>query len=179
VIERIGFGRRLSAAIVDSWIAGFGCLIIDFLGFSQVGQSLQSTGQETTKTPNPAQLADILVPGMTVLFPLYLFVFLYSWIEAFTDASPAKMLLGIKIGNADGTPAARKTLMARFLIKQARLVSTLLAFLTSLSFFLTLGAILNLIIFSGRQPAKDLQQLDETAAVGGSSAYPLTYALEE
>ena len=150
MIERIGFGRRLLAAILDFWIAGFCTLIIVYFGFFEVVQSLQSNVQEISKTPNPAQLGDTLVSGMTGLwFALFLLMSLYISIEAFTGASPAKMLFGIKIGNSDGTPAARKTLMARFLIKQPTLVSTLLAFLTSLSFFDTLGTILGLIIFFG------------------------------
>ncbi len=141
MIERVGLGRRLLAAILDCGIAVFTWLTIIFFSAFVYSQSLQSIGQEITKTPNPAALL--------LFFAYLLFPFLYSLIETFTGASLAKMLLGIKIGNADGTPAARKTLMGRYLITQAPVASTLLAFLTSLSFFHTLGTILGLIIFFG------------------------------
>lgn len=88
-----------------------------------------------------------MIAGMMLTLPVVMF--LYFLVEAFTGASLGKMILGLKIGNADGTQAELKTFLVRYAIKQSGSLLALLGALTGLGFFGTLGTIASLAIFVG------------------------------
>lgn len=87
------------------------------------------------------------IGGMILALPVVMF--LYFLLEAFVGASLGKMILGLKIANADGTKAKPSTLLTRYVIKQSGPILTLLALLLSLSFLKTLGNIASLGVFIG------------------------------
>ena len=63
---------------------------------------------------------------------------LYSFIEGFTGASPAKMMFGIKVGNEDGTEANVKTYMTRWAFYNGQGLISILT-LIGLSFLSIVG----------------------------------------
>ena len=73
---------------------------------------------------------------------------LYTLIEGFTGASPAKMMFGLKVGNENGTQSNVNTYMKRWAIYNSSGICTVLA-LIGLSFMATVGQICSLIILIG------------------------------
>ena len=75
--------------------------------------------------------------------------FIYTIIEAFTGASPAKMILGYKVANSDGTGGDISLYLKRWAIKNVSSFLYMLAFVTGLIFLFPLGSILGFVMFLG------------------------------
>jgi uncharacterized RDD family membrane protein YckC len=76
----------------------------------------------------------------------------YSAFEVFKGASPGKMMIGVKIMNADGSPASLKILFLRFLLKNILWPFGILAALTNLEWINWIGSALWLAWFVGCFP---------------------------
>jgi uncharacterized RDD family membrane protein YckC len=76
-------------------------------------------------------------------------VFLYGLIEAFTGASPGKMVLKLKVGHADGRRASVSTYAARWAVKYAGTLLGMLAMLPGLHLLGTLALPAAVVIFVG------------------------------
>ena len=72
----------------------------------------------------------------------------YGLIEAFTGASPGKMVLGIKIGLAEGTAAPVSTLLIRYAVKNSGTILQLLGSI-GLAFLIPVAGLASLVIFVG------------------------------
>jgi uncharacterized RDD family membrane protein YckC len=73
----------------------------------------------------------------------------YFLIEGFTGYTLGKLILGIRIANADGTAASVPTLLGRYLVKNCNYVLSLVGFVTGMHVLVTLGRLGGLIIFVG------------------------------
>lgn len=151
--ERVGFGPRLGAAILDavfSIIIGFilapiGAAIGGGVG-QAAGGTLGETGEEVLIGQAAGGILGIILGAMAMIL---LATVLYGLIEAFTGASPGKMILGMKIGNQDGTSAEMSTYLIRWAVKNSGNILGALAALLSISLFSTLGNLASLGILVG------------------------------
>ncbi len=136
---RIGFGKRLGAYLIDFVIV----MILGTLLGGMVGGLLggAATGGDMG--------GGIMAMAMGAMAGLGLFGTAYGLIEAFTGASPGKMILGIKIGTAGGTKADIGLLIGRYAVKNISMILMLLTTLLGIEILGTLGNILGLIIFIG------------------------------
>ena len=75
--------------------------------------------------------------------------FAYMSLEVFRAATPGKMLLKLQIRAEDGSEADQTTLIARFALKNAGALFNILAAITTLSLFATLGGVAGLVIGVG------------------------------
>jgi uncharacterized RDD family membrane protein YckC len=139
--ERIGFGRRLGAFVLD---AIFGSI----LGFVVAGAvGVGGPAPEVAEGADPAQaFLEALEGGGGWMAVIGL---LYAMIEGVTGASPGKMILGIHIRLADATPAGLGQLIPRTLIKSVSNVVSLISGAVAVVAITYVGMVASLIVLVG------------------------------
>ncbi len=73
----------------------------------------------------------------------------YFLVEGFTGYTLGKLILGIRVANADGSQAPVSTLLARWALKNINFVLTVVALLTGIELIRMLGNVGGLVIFVG------------------------------
>lgn len=139
---RVGFGRRLGAALLDLFIYYVVFLAVFlFLGvYDQIEPLLDNA------LANPNVMQEIV----SIVLPLTLIIsFIYYSMEIFIAATPGKLILGIQIASDDRKPASVGQLFTRFIVKRSSDVMNLLYLVTALMVFSTLSSIVGLIILVG------------------------------
>ncbi|HKK51691.1 MAG TPA: RDD family protein [Myxococcota bacterium] len=144
--NRIGFGPRAGAVLIDMGLSFIGGTLIAILFGGVLGagaSSLAGPGAGSDSVDLAAIFGFIAggTIGMTV------FGVLYNLIEAFTGASPGKRVLGLVVGSAEGTAATQGTLMARYAVKNAQLLIALLAIVAPI--LAPLSPLAGLVVFGG------------------------------
>lgn len=152
--QRIGFGLRLGALLLDCILV----FVLSWLGAGTIGGMLGGTaasmaadamaGADTTQV-NMAVVGGIVGAILGVFIAAAVIGTLYFLIEGFTGFTLGKLILGIRIANADGTAASVPTLLGRYLLKNCNLVLSLVSIVTGVAALSTLGRIGGLIIFVG------------------------------
>ncbi len=153
--KRIGFGPRLAAYVIDIvfvWIlAGLiGRLATTFM-------AVQAQAQVDELMASNAMLAQIYTPEMlsmvvaaTRISLICIFAeLIYFSTEIFLGASVGKMLLGLKIANADGGNASVGALIGRYLLKHVKRACTVLSFFALAAVFNFIGSLFGFVIFIG------------------------------
>jgi len=147
--NRIGFGQRFLAWLIDGIISVVGGAVIGaMLGGILGGAAGAAAGSGGSGgAAGGAQMGGLLGAMLGAVAGIAVFGTLYGLIEAFTGASPGKMILKIKIGNADGTAASVGTLFLRYVIKNIGLVCSVLALVVAP--LILLGRLLGFVVFIG------------------------------
>lgn len=131
-MERVGFGPRFLAALIDTVAL---LIVLSILG-TVFGISAFSTGAG--------------VAGFSILAIIMTLVPLgYLSTEIFNAATPGKQLMKLKIKNEDGTDADQSVLQKRWAIKCSGTLITLIGNITTLGIFAFVGGVVGLIIFLG------------------------------
>ncbi len=155
--ERVGFGRRFAAMLLDNFIVAIIAVTLAFTVGTTILRALHldddtefSIFSDTDSSDDEAeemlQSLNINTGMIFVLATLNnLVMFLYSLIELFTNASLGKRLMGIAIGSDEGTPASRTLLLRRWALKYGMYALVLIPF----SFASTIGSILSFLITCG------------------------------
>ena len=150
--ERIGFGRRLGAYLLDVVIAGIGGFFVTM--FAGAGLTALFFANEMNEGLEEAEAAGEgfvtlmssffgIMAGMSIVF-LAIMV-----LEAFTGQTIGKMMLGIKNGDEDGTQASSGKLMTRAVVKYISYILALVAGLTGIAMIGTIGSLLGFAVFIG------------------------------
>jgi uncharacterized RDD family membrane protein YckC len=147
VEKRVGFGARLAAALIDIVIVaivgfGAGATIGGILG-GGLGRVLDGPSGDAAAAGTAAGA----VLGAIAAFGG--FVFLYSLIEAFTGASPGKMVLGLKVGTAGGRRGWAALYVKRWAIKYSGTLLGLLGAVPGLHVLGLLAPPAGLAVFIG------------------------------
>ena len=150
--QRIGFGKRLGAYLLDFVAASIGGGIIGvFAGTALTAlffASEMGEGMEEVEAMGGGIMA--IVGGMLgTIAGMMLVLLLIMLLEAFTGQTIGKMILGIKNGNQDGTPSSTGTLITRAVIKYIGTIMAVLAGITSISMISSLGSLAGFIVFIG------------------------------
>lgn len=130
-MERIGFGLRFFAAVLD-------CIIVMVIIF--VFAMITGLGLAAMSRPE--------VGGIWATLGV-LIVLAYLSLEIFKAATPGKMIMKLRIRNADGTPAPVETLAKRWAVKNAGSLLRFLGALTTMALFGQLGMLIGFVIFLG------------------------------
>jgi len=149
--KRVGFGPRFAAALIDLAvvaIVGFvaGAAIGGMLGGGIGGMLGGSAGEDAA---GGAALGAAIGAVFGAIAAFGGFVFLYSLIEAFTGASPGKMILGLTAGTADGRRGSAALYVRRWAVKYSGTVLGLLGAIPGLHILGLLAPAAGLIIFVG------------------------------
>lgn len=150
--ERIGFGKRLGAFLLDIVISGAGGFAIGIFAGTALAALFFSADMVEGTEEAEAMASGIVgmlggmlgtIAGMMLIFLLIMLL------EAFTGQTFGKMILGIKNGNDDGTSAGIGPLLTRALIKYIGTIMTVLAGITSVAMLSSLGSLAGFIVFIG------------------------------
>lgn len=147
--NRIGFGRRLGAFLIDFvFIFGLGYILASISGdylekFVDFSKMTDEQLDAVSATPIMYTLS-ILMPVATVVVS-----FIYNIIEGFLGYTIGKLMLGIQIGNQDGTPAEQGTLMLRFALKNISSIIGLIGLAVMISTINTVGSVLGIVVLIG------------------------------
>ncbi len=140
-MERIGFGPRLGAALIDMVII----LVIMSVGTMIFGVSLFGGGLANPDMFDGASVAGLSLAAIVLsIIPLA-----YMSLEVFRAATPGKMLLKLKIRAEGGAEADQNTLVKRFLVKNSAALLNILAAVTTVSVLSTLGSVVGFVIGIG------------------------------
>lgn len=155
--ERVGFGRRFAAMLLDNFIVAIIAVTLAFTVGTTILRVLHldddtefSIFSDTDSSDDEAEeMLQSLNINTGMIFVLAtvnnLVMLLYSLIELFTNASLGKRLMGIAIGSDEGTPASRTLLLRRWALKYGMYALVLIPF----SFASTIGSILSFLITCG------------------------------
>ncbi len=152
--SRVGFGMRLVASLIDLvfMIGGgvligaiFGGVLGSIFGSSFGPAAIEGSGQQITG----AQAGGLLGLGVGILIGLPIFGTIYTLLEAFTGATAGKMILGMQIGDADGTKANLGQLFLRYAFKNIMFISSIIAGFIGIALIQNVGTILGVIWFIG------------------------------
>jgi uncharacterized RDD family membrane protein YckC len=139
---RIGFGKRLLAFIIDFLIVSIIFSII-LIATDQIEDIISASKNILSNTDEYVKAIESILP----LF--YVFSFVYYSLEGFIGATVGKLLLGIRVANDDRTHASLSKLLSRFAFKNIGTLFSLLALITTLNIFESIGSYLGLIILIG------------------------------
>lgn len=131
-MERIGFGPRFFAALIDFVIIALLVLLLSFLFFGNFSN--------VAKPDSFGYLGTILLTGLGLA---------YAFLEVLKGQTIGKMLLSLKIKNADGSEATKASLMKRWAVKYAGNLIGLVGAITTLSIFGGISMVVSFIIFAG------------------------------
>ena len=150
--ERIGFGRRLGAYLLDIVVAGIGGFVIGiFAGAGLTAlffASEMSEGMEEAEALGGGVVA--FLGGLLGTFAGMMLIFLVIMLlEAFTGQTIGKMMLGIKNGDEDGALAGSEKLITRAAVKYIGTILALVAGLTGIAMVGTVGQLLGFAVFIG------------------------------
>ena len=150
--ERIGFGRRLGAYLLDVVVAGVGGGVIGmFAGAGLTAlffASEMNEGMEEAEALGGGMVA--LLGGMLGTIAGMMLIFLFIMLlEAITGQTVGKMMLGIKNGDEDGAAASAGKLITRAGIKYIGTILALVAGLTGVIMIGTIGQLLGFAVFIG------------------------------
>jgi uncharacterized RDD family membrane protein YckC len=150
--ERIGFGTRLGAYLLDVVIAGAGGFAIGIFAGTTLAALFFSTDMVEGTEEAEAMASGIVgilggaigtVAGMMLIFLIIMLM------EAFTGQTFGKMILGIKNGSDDGSIASTGALLTRALVKYIGTIMTVLAGITGVVMLSTVGSFGGFIVFIG------------------------------
>lgn len=148
--NRIGFGKRFGAVLIDAILCG----IIAFFGGAAIGGMLGAAAGAPASSPATAMTGDQMstMMGGAIAGAVMGFVAIalaYSLLEGFTGWTIGKFIVGIQIGNQDGTRASVGQLLTRWALKNSNGILTILAVFTGIALLKTIGSLAGLAIFIG------------------------------
>ena len=152
--KRKGFGPRLGALLIDTVFTIIGGVVVGVvlggtLGALAGSGAAANEGLSAEEAEAAAVVAGVLGGLFGIILGVALFAILYGLIEAFSGASPGKMLIGMKIANADGTAASIGKFFGRYAIKNVAMLLALASGLTGVAALNTVGGLLGLVVFVG------------------------------
>lgn len=151
--ERVGFGPRFGAFVLDIVLSIVLGLILApvgaLLGVGAGGAAGGAIGGTEEERAAAAALGGIFGMLLGAMVMIYVAVVLYGLIEAFTGASPGKMILGLKIGNQDGSAANINTYVLRWAVKNSGNLIQAIAGFVGIQILTTVGSLAGLAILVG------------------------------
>lgn len=143
--NRVGFGPRLLALLIDSTLVTvLGLIVTLLMGLIGAGAGAATGGEEAAA----AGLVGSIMASMVVL-PIIAVIYFLT--EAFLGATPGKMILKLKIGTAEGKNGSVGLYFTRYAIKNISSIIGLIALLLgSMGEYVNMaGTIAGLVIFVG------------------------------
>jgi len=149
--QRIGFGKRLGALVIDIVIIG----VVSVLGGGVIGAVLGAgAGAVAGAGDQNSQAAAALFGGIIgtilgIVIASTVVCVVYYLIEGLSGYTLGKLALGIRIASADGTAAPMGQLMGRYAVKNIGSLLFVAAAITGVESLKTVGSIGGLVIFIG------------------------------
>jgi uncharacterized RDD family membrane protein YckC len=173
--QRIGFGKRLGALVLDCiivWVLAFfgGTTIGGMLGLA--GGAAASRMGADDATGAAAALGGIFGAIFGFVVAAIVIAAVYFLIEGLTGYTLGKLILGIRVANADGTAAPVGRLLGRFAIKNSNSILLVLSLFTGIQALVLLGRVAGLIVFVGCFLALGVSKQALHDRLMGTAVYP-------
>lgn len=153
--ERVGFGRRLGAYLLDLLVAlVFGGFIASFVG-EKLAYSLYAHQMEETNSALALFASDAIDMEAFMLQTfaysggVSIMIVVFFILEGALGQSPGKMLLQLVNTNTDGTPANATNLWLRATLKYGSTLLALAGAMLGITMIEVLSSLWGLIIFVG------------------------------
>lgn len=148
--NRIGFGMRLGAWLIDCVIVA----VLAFFGGSTIGGMLGAGAGAAMSAGDQNAMKGMAMGGVIgamigVIVAAAVIGVIYNLIEGFTGWTLGKLLLGIQVGNQDGTKASVGQLLERYALKNCSFILTILSVVTGVAVLKTIGNLGGLAILIG------------------------------
>lgn len=153
--KRIGFGPRLGAFAIDIVFVWILSLIISaifpsfFVGVAQSQIEEEILSNQTVAGLYTGEMLKMLISAFRIALIVNIARLLYFSTEIFLGTSVGKMILGLKIANADGGDASKGALLGRYLLKHISKVCAVLSMLCIPALFNIFGSLFGFVIFIG------------------------------
>ena len=141
---RVGFPRRLGAYIIDSLIMTL-LVTIALFATGKITELLEA-GREFARFFN-SEAINIVINSITPVVSVITLVYFSS--ELFVGASLGKLMLSIRIGSDDRYPAIFPKLLARYVIKNIGVITSLIAYAISTLSIDFAGDLIQIIVYIG------------------------------
>lgn len=152
--QRVGFGPRLGALLIDCILVGVLVLVLGgFIGGMFGAAAGGSAAAVSSGGAQDAQTAAALggmfgaIAGMIIAAAVLGLA--YFLIEGLTGYTLGKLMLGIRIASADGTQAPVQKLLLRWAVKNNNFLLSVLAAVSGVKLLATLGSLGGLVIIIG------------------------------
>ncbi|HEY6853610.1 MAG TPA: RDD family protein [Gemmatimonadales bacterium] len=152
--QRVGFGPRLGALLIDCVLVGvlvavLGGVVGGMFGAAAGGAGSALSSGTGTDAQTAAAMGGMIGALAGMIIAAAVLGLVYFLIEGFTGFTLGKLMLGIRIANADGTQAAVSKLLLRWAVKNNDFILSVLAAATGVRLLGTLGNLGFLVIFIG------------------------------
>jgi uncharacterized RDD family membrane protein YckC len=147
-------GRRFGAILLDGVVIIFGGMILGMLlGGTILGMLGMGAVAGAGATPEEAAAVAAVggfIGGLlgTIIGP-YIASFIIMILECCTGITPGKLMLGMKVSNADGSDANLGSIVTRGLLKYQYTWVVIVGIFTGLDFLVTISGILSIVMFFG------------------------------
>jgi uncharacterized RDD family membrane protein YckC len=145
--NRIGFGRRLGAFLLDLvFIIGLSFILASLM--NEFLQNFVNVSEEEYDQVSKlyGNFTDTM---LAITVAVSIVSFLYNLVEGFTGFTAGKLLLGIQVGNVDGKKANLNQLMTRFAIKNIGTIIGLIGIALTIKWIGSIGNVFGFIILIG------------------------------
>jgi uncharacterized RDD family membrane protein YckC len=150
--ERIGFGQRLLASIIDGIVIAIAGGILGSVLGAVMGAgagAVISTGDANQDAAMSSAAGGIVGAIAGAMLGMGLLQIGFAIWEGLTGQALGKMLLKIRIKAADGSVAGKDKLLTRAAAKYSNSLLTVLGALTGIGIISQLGSLVGLVIFVG------------------------------
>lgn len=153
--KRIGFGPRLGAFVIDMVFVWILAAILSRVSSSWMAvQAQQQVDGVISSNPIFAQvytpeMVNMLVTTTRISLIVIFARLIYFSTEIFLGASVGKLILGLKIANAEGGNASVGALVGRYLLKHVSKVCGVLSLVGLAMLFNLFGSLFGFVIFIG------------------------------
>jgi len=146
--NRIGFGPRLGAYLIDIVLVTIVGWIFSIV-FAGLFAGLGAAAGGGMGGGEGAAVGGIMGMVAGILTGFFLASILYNLLEAIKGYTLGKLMLGLQIGNEDGTKAPIGTLFLRYAIKNIGMILSFLALIPFLIWIGTFSWLASLVVFIG------------------------------
>ena len=147
--NRIGFGMRLGAFLIDCVLVGVVAGVAGSTIGGMMGVAAGASLADSTSATNSMAMGGMFGAVIGMLVGIFVIGTVYFLIEGLTGWTFGKLMLGIQVGNQDGTKAGLGQLLGRYALKNCNAILSVLAIATGIHLLRTIGSLGGLAIFIG------------------------------
>ena len=146
-------GRRFGAILLDGVVITFGGMIFGMLLggtiLGMLGVGVVADAGATSEEMDTVAFGGFIGGLLGTIIGPYIASFIIMILECCTGITPGKLMLGMKVSNADGSDANLGSIVTRGLLKYQYTWVVIVGSFTGLDFLVTISGILSIVMFFG------------------------------
>ena len=146
-------GRRFGAILLDGVVITFGGMILGMLLggtiLGMLGVGVVADAGATSEEMDTVAFGGFIGGLLGTIIGPYIASFIIMILECCTGITPGKLMLGMKVSNADGSDANLGSIVTRGLLKYQYTWVVIVGSFTGLDFLVAISGILSIVMFFG------------------------------